>query len=151
MPVKNESFTTADLRLCFRICRLLVFSCSGSYFMSLHNEIATRVRRFDFYGGGAGRKKYLGQVIFCRTYCIIYKRQYRVTSEKKMSRPENIFQPSSPSPRIKIKWSHLKRDLIACFHSDVNVTFVFSNNLCLKYGCLFRFKDKQHQSISAQT
>ena len=44
MPVENESFTTADLRLCFRICTLLVFSCSGSYFMSLHNEIATRER-----------------------------------------------------------------------------------------------------------
>ena len=57
MSVENESFTTADLRLCFRICRLLVFLCSGSYFTSLHNEIATRERPFDFYGGGAGRKK----------------------------------------------------------------------------------------------
>ena len=76
VPVENESFTTADLRLCFRICRLLVFSCSGSYFMSLHNEIATRERPFAFYGGGAGRKKkYLGQVKFYCTYCItcIYK------------------------------------------------------------------------------
>ena len=63
------------------------------------------------------------------------KRQDRVASKKKkMSRPENIFQPSSPPPpRIKIKWSLPKRDLITCFHSDVNVTFVFSNNLCLKY------------------
>ena len=25
------SYCTADLRLCFRICRLLVFSCRGSY------------------------------------------------------------------------------------------------------------------------
>ena len=64
VPVENESFTTADLRLCFRICRLLVFSCSGSYFMSQHNEIATRERPFDFYGGEAGRKKYLGQLYY---------------------------------------------------------------------------------------
>ena len=85
--------------------------------MSLINEIATRERPFDFYGGGAGRKKYIGQVKFYRACCIIYK------------------------------WSLPKRDLIACFHSDVNVTFVFSNNLCLKYGCLFLFKNKQYQSI----
>ena len=71
VPVENESFTTADLRRCFRICRLLVFSFSGSYFMSLHNEIATRERPFDFYG--VGKEKYLGQVKFYRTYCTIYK------------------------------------------------------------------------------
>ena len=40
-----------------------------------------------------------------------------------------------------------KRDLIACFRSDVNVTFVIFNNLRLKYGCLFLFEIKQHQSI----
>ena len=67
----------------------------------MYNEIATRQRPFDSYGGGAGRKKYLGQVKFYRTYCIIYKRQDRVASEKKMSRPENIFQPSFPPPPHK--------------------------------------------------
>ena len=98
VPVENKSFTAADLRLSFCICRLLVFSCNGPYFMSLHNEIAAREGRFDFYGGWAGRKKYLGRVKFYRTYCIIYKRHDRVASEKNMSRPENIFQPSSPPP-----------------------------------------------------
>ena len=38
--------------------------------------------------------------------------------------------------------------LIACFHSDVNVTFVLFDNLRLKYGCLFRLKNKQNQSIA---
>ena len=40
-----------------------------------------------------------------------------------------------------------KQDLIACFRSDVNVMFVIFNNLRLKYGCLFLFENKQHQSI----
>ena len=40
-----------------------------------------------------------------------------------------------------------KRDLIACFRSDVYVTFVIFNNLRLKYECLFLFENKQHQSI----
>ena len=38
-----------------------------------------------------------------------------------------------------------KHDVIACFHSDVNVFF---NNLCLTYGSLFPFKIKQHQAIA---
>ena len=41
-----------------------------------------------------------------------------------------------------------KEDLITCFRSDVNVTFVFFNNLRLKYRCLSRFKHKQGQSIA---
>ena len=68
VSVENESFTTADLRLCFRICRLLVFSSSGSYFMSLKMRLPQGSDHLIFMGGGWKR-----QVKFYRTYCIIYK------------------------------------------------------------------------------
>ena len=29
----------ADLRLCFRLCKLLVFSCTGSYTRRYHEEL----------------------------------------------------------------------------------------------------------------
>ena len=31
MLILLRSYCEADLRLCFRLCKLLVFSCSGSY------------------------------------------------------------------------------------------------------------------------
>ena len=31
-------FRSADLRLCFRICRLLVFLCTGSYSIGVENR-----------------------------------------------------------------------------------------------------------------
>ena len=123
--------------------------------MSLHNEIATRERPFDFYGGGAGRKKISRTLrINSIVHIVLYTKDRTASRVKKYVQARKHLPaqlPPPPHPRIKIKWSLPKRDLIACFRSDVNVTFVFSNNLCLKYGCLFRFKNKQHQSISAQT
>ena len=33
-----RGYREADLRLCFRLCKLLVFSCTGSYIMSSHEK-----------------------------------------------------------------------------------------------------------------
>ena len=48
------SYCTADLHLCFRICRFLVFLCSGSY-VNIKNVIAsenimiTGISTFDLF------------------------------------------------------------------------------------------------------
>ena len=34
-----RSYCEADLRLCFRLCRLLVFPCGGSYFLLLYSLV----------------------------------------------------------------------------------------------------------------
>ena len=37
------SYCTADLRLCFRICKLLFFSCEGSYYLSISSKAFIKI------------------------------------------------------------------------------------------------------------
>ena len=47
-----RGYREADLRLCFRPCKLLVFSRTGSYFFSLMFRLQSHVKTHIFPGEG---------------------------------------------------------------------------------------------------